>query len=226
MKCIELINISKEYKLVDSSVFALKDINFTINNGDFISLAGPSGSGKTTLLNIIGGLIRPTTGQCIVEGEDIIPLSSSELASYRFNKIGFIFQNDTLIESLDVRDNILYGVAVGSKKDRGRLSDYKKKAEEIIELVGLTQWVTHRPGELSGGQRQRISIARSLIKNPKIILADEPTASLDSEIAQSIIELMRRINKENGISFIISSHDKHVLKLTDKTLFLHDGKME
>lgn len=225
MSNIELIDICKEYSLIDTSIFALKNINLTINKGEFLSLAGPSGSGKTTLLNIIGAIIQPSSGKCIVDGQDICSLNNKELSSYRFKKIGMIFQNDNLIDALNVRDNILYGIAVGAKKDRGNIKEYKGKVEQIIEKMGLTHWQNHNPGELSGGQRQRISIARALIKDPSIILADEPTASLDSETAMEIMNLMRTINKEKGITFIISSHDKRVLELTDRTVFLHDGNI-
>lgn len=225
MSNIELKSISKIYKMTDAPVVALKDINLSIELGEFMSLAGPSGSGKTTLLNIIGALLRPTSGHCFVDGVDVFKQNDRELASYRFKKIGFVFQNDNLIDALDVKDNILYGVIVGSRKDRGKLSSYKDRVEEIIDMVGLTKWAKHRPGELSGGQRQRISIARALIKNPSIILADEPTASLDSECAIEILNIMRKINQEKRVTFIISSHDRSVLDLTDRTVMLKDGSI-
>lgn len=225
MNGIELKEVSKIYTKADSSIVALSDINLTMEKGEFVSLSGPSGSGKTTLLNIIGGLLVPSSGECFVDGIDIFKQSDAELASYRFKKIGFIFQNDNFIDALDVRDNILYGILVGSKKDRGKMSSYHDKVDEIIELTGLTKWIKHRPGELSGGQRQRISIARALIKDPSIILADEPTASLDSEIAMDILNLMREINETKKITFIISSHDKKVLELTNRTITLLDGKI-
>lgn len=226
MSYIELKGISKIYNMADASVAALSNINLSVEKGEFMSLAGPSGSGKTTLLNIIGALLRPTNGQCLVDGIDVFNQDDRTLSSYRFKKIGFIFQNDNLVDALDVRDNILYGLAVGSRRDRGKLSSYSDRIDEIIELTGLSKWAKHKPGELSGGQRQRISIARALIKNPGIILADEPTASLDTNIAHDILNLMRRINEEQKITFIISSHDQKTLDCTDRTVILRDGIIE
>lgn len=224
MKGIELQDISKVFSLADSKIIALHRINLVIQSGEFVMLSGPSGSGKTTLLNIIGGLDTPSEGRIHLDGIAMNELSRNQLADMRYQKIGFIFQSFNLIPSLNVRDNIMIGLAVG-RTHRKAMRNYRKDIDEIIETVGLGPWVKHRPYELSGGQQQRVAIARALIKRPAIILADEPTANLDSENRDSVMSLLRELNASMGSTCIVSTHDQRMQEFASRIVNLNDGKI-
>lgn len=222
---IELVGISKVFSMADGDIRALADINLKFNDNEFAVLAGASGCGKTTLLNIIGCLDAPSSGRLMVDDIDVSTLSRKQLAWLRYEKIGFIFQSFNLIPTLNIKDNILLGLAVGRRKLRRPLSSYQEEFEEIIELVGLQRWLKHRPFELSGGQQQRVAIARALIKKPRLLLADEPTANLDSENSAAIIDLMQNLNAKLKNSCIISTHDLKVQEKASRLISLSDGRV-
>jgi putative ABC transport system ATP-binding protein len=198
---------------------ALKLINLEIKRGDFICVAGPSGSGKTTLLNLVGTLDKPTSGEIIFEGKNLTLLSDNEISAMRSKYIGFIFQNFNLIPVLSAYENAEYPLLICGEQNR------RKKVFESLTVVGLADFSHHRPDELSGGQKQRLAIARALITNPKLIIADEPTANLDHENGKHILELMLSINKEQNTTFIFSTHDPEILKYAQKTYRLRDGSL-
>jgi putative ABC transport system ATP-binding protein len=224
MAIVKLTNVRKVYPLGKVEVEAVKGVNLDIERGDFISIAGPSGSGKTTILNMIGCIDTPTEGVVEIEGQATSDLSDKEITSLRHRTIGFIFQSFNLVPELDVYENVEFPLLLGKEKMR------RKEKEEwlsfLIEEVGLTKWRDHRPNELSGGQRQRVAIARALATKPKIILADEPTGNLDSKTGESIIELMKKINREQETTFIFSTHDSEIVSIADHVIRLHDGTIE
>ena len=211
--------LTKEYHLGKTSVLGLQDVSLSIERGSFISVVGPSGSGKSTLLNLIGCLDMPTAGQLFIEGQEITTLTKRNLAQIRAHKIGFIFQSFNLIPVLNVFENVeLPLLFKGQKKSR-------KEIMSLIEAVGLENHVAHRPDELSGGQQQRVAIARALITDPMMVLADEPTANLDSQTAQLIIKLMLRLNQQSGTTFIFSTHDPDVVQYAHTIFRLKDGRL-
>lgn len=218
---IEIKGLNKVYRRGKSDVDALVDINLQIQEGDFLALAGPSGSGKTTFLNILGCLDAPSAGEVLIDGKDIAKLSSKEKTVYRRNKIGYIFQNFNLIPTLSVFENVEYPLLLTKLKK----SERKKLVLEALEQVKLSHRIDHFPKELSGGELQRVSIARALVKKPTIILADEPTANLDFETGQQIIDLMKKLNAEHNATFIFSSHDDQLLNSVKMVIKLRDGKM-
>jgi putative ABC transport system ATP-binding protein len=221
---IQLTGVEKNYYLGQSRIEALKGINISINKGDFISIVGPSGSGKSTLLNIVGCLDKPDKGEVVIDNENIANLSANRLADIRANKIGFIFQSFNLIPVLNIYENIELPL-----NNINKYAVKKEKEARIMELINhveLDSVIKHKPDELSGGQRQRVAIARALVTNPQIVLADEPTANLDSVTGKLIIELMRRINKEYKTTFIFSTHDANIMSYADKVLELHDGQIK
>lgn len=217
---VELRNVTKKYPLGKLEVEALKGITFRINAGDFISVSGPSGSGKTTILNLIGCLDIPTTGTVSIDGRQSCSLSDNGLSELRHEKIGFIFQSFNLMPVLNVFENIEFPLILGKKKDR---KSYIPWIQYLMEEVGLQDRSHHKPNELSGGQRQRVAIARALVTKPDIVLADEPTANLDSHTGASIIELMKKINREQRTTFIFSTHDEKITAIADHVIKLTDG---
>ncbi len=221
MSIVLLENVHKKYPLGKTEVHAVKGVSFEIEEEDFISIAGPSGSGKTTILNLIGCIDTPTEGTVRIDGTATSTLSDSEITSLRHRVLGFIFQSFNLVPVLDVFENVEFPLLLGkvesSKQERAKWVDY------LLEGVGLAEWREHRPNELSGGQRQRVAIARALATKPRIVLADEPTANLDSETGGSIIELMKRMNQELGTTFIFSTHDPSIVGIADHIIRLHDG---
>jgi len=221
MTIVEVTGVRKVYPLGKVEVEAVKGVSFCIEKGDFISIAGPSGSGKTTILNMIGCVDRPTAGTVSIAGRPTKDLSDKELTTLRHETLGFIFQSFNLIPVLSVRENIEFPLLLGNervpKKDKEKWIDY------LIEEVGLGQWSTHKPNELSGGQRQRVAIARALVTRPQIVLADEPTANLDSKTGEQIIELMKKINREMETTFIFSTHDAKIVGIADHVIRLQDG---
>ncbi len=221
MSIIRLENVKKTYLLGKVAVEAVKGVSFDIEKGDFISVAGPSGSGKTTILNMIGCIDTPTEGRVEIDGAVTSELKDKDLTKLRHETIGFIFQSFNLIPVLNVYENIEFPLLLGIDK-MGR-HEKKEWVEYLIEQVGLSNWKHHKPNELSGGQRQRVAIARALVTKPKIVLADEPTANLDSKTGEAIIELMKMINREQNTTFIFSTHDQHIVGIADHVIRLHDG---
>jgi len=217
---IEIKGLKKEYPLGSTTVYALRGIDLQVNEGDFMSIIGPSGSGKTTLLNVIGCIDFATEGSVQVGGREITSLKDKEITDIRLNKIGFIFQTFNLIPVLDVIENVEFPLLLMKKQS---VSEIRKRAEKLIDEVGLTEYAKHRPAELSGGQRQRVAIARALVTNPDIVLADEPTANLDSVTGAQILELMRVMNQIEKTTFIFSTHDANVLKYANNITKIKDG---
>ncbi|MCG8459158.1 MAG: ABC transporter ATP-binding protein, partial [Holophagales bacterium] len=203
MAVIECIDVEKTYRSGQVEVNALRGVTLSIQQGDFVALTGPSGCGKTTLLNIIGGLDRPKSGDVRVEGQSLNDLSNSDLADLRLRRIGFVFQAYNLVPVLSGFENVefimqLQGVGA---------ADRRRRASEVLAAVGLAEMQERRPAELSGGQQQRVAVARALASNPAIILADEPTANLDSKTSQALLELMRELNEEENLTLVVASHD-------------------
>ncbi|MCX8058198.1 MAG: ABC transporter ATP-binding protein [Spirochaetes bacterium] len=222
MSCIILKNVKKVYLLDKTEVHALRGIDMEIDPGEFVCIAGPSGSGKTTILNLIGCIDSPTEGEVFIDGEMVNNLKDRELTKIRLNKIGFIFQSFNLIPVLNVYENIEFPLLLKGKMSK---AEREKIVMKFIEEVGLKDRIKNKPAELSGGQRQRVAIARALVTNPKIILADEPTANLDSETGQKIIDLMKEINKIEGTTFVFSTHDPDIMSHANRIIKIHDGKI-
>ncbi|MBN1799493.1 MAG: ABC transporter ATP-binding protein [Spirochaetales bacterium] len=223
MVSVELKAIKKDYDLGKTKVRALKGINLTIDKGEFIAVAGPSGSGKSTLLNLIGCLDYPTAGEVWIDGVLVSSLGESKLNKIRLHTIGFIFQSFNLIPVLNVYENIELPLLI--RKDVNSC-ERKKRVTNLIAAVGLAGQKKQRPAELSGGQRQRVAVARALVTRPAIVLADEPTANLDSKTGIEIIELMHTINKSQATSFIFSTHDPKIIRRADKIHYLEDGHLK
>lgn len=218
---IDAHNISKIYNQDKIPVYALQDVHLHIEEGEFVAVVGPSGSGKSTLLNAIGGLDTPTTGQVILDGTDITKLSENELIDFRLNHIGFVFQAFNLVPVLTAKENVSFVMLLQKVKKEQR----NKRAEELLMEVGLSDKMNNRPGELSGGQQQRVAVARALASRPKIILADEPTANLDSKSAANLLDIMLKLNKEEHMTFIFSTHDQRVIDRARRVITLVDGKI-
>jgi len=221
---IQLSNVHKIYPLGKTEVHAVKGVTIDICKGDFISIAGPSGSGKSTILNMIGCIDTPTSGSVTINSQTTDTLSDREITDLRHKEIGFIFQSFNLIPVLDVFENIEFPLLLG--KNRVAKEEKTEWIDFLIDEVGLTEWKNHRPNELSGGQRQRVAIARALVTKPGIVLADEPTANLDSVTGEAIIELMKKINRELETTFIFSTHDPSIVGIADHIIRLHDGVVE
>lgn len=220
MNVIEVKGVKKDYPLGKTTVHALKGIDLTVEEGSFLSIVGPSGSGKTTLLNIIGCIDNPTNGSVKVHGEEITDLSDKEITDIRLHKIGFIFQTFNLIPVLNVRENVEFPLLIMKKHNKAEIND---RVEQLIKEVGLIDQIEQKPAELSGGQRQRVAIARALVTSPDIVLADEPTANLDSVTSGSILELMKELNEIEKTTFIFSTHDPEVLNYAKNIVKIKDG---
>lgn len=222
MKIIELNGVKKEYPLGNTMVHAIKGVDLAIEAGDLVSIVGPSGSGKTTLLNIIGCIDRASAGSVKINGEEIGDLNDRKLTDLRLHRIGFIFQTFNLIPVLNVRENVEFPLLLMKKKEVSA-REINDRVEKLIEAVGLKDHMKHRPYELSGGQRQRVAIARALVINPSIVLADEPTANLDSETGEKILGLMKTLNDMEKTTFVFSTHDPEVLKYAKNVIKIRDG---
>jgi putative ABC transport system ATP-binding protein len=220
---IEIKGVTKDYALGTTTVNALRGVDLTIEEGDLMTIMGPSGSGKTTLLNIIGCIDQATKGSVTVHGQEVTTLNDRQVTDLRLHRIGFIFQTFNLIPVLDAVENVEFPLMLLKKESR---ADIRKKAEALIEKVGIREYMHHRPAELSGGQRQRVAIARALVTNPDIVLADEPTANLDSVTGAQILELMKEMNAREKTTFIFSTHDANVLKYARTAVTIRDGKIE
>ena len=222
MNVIEMKSVIKNYPLGKTTVHALKGVDLSIKEGDFISIVGPSGSGKTTLLNIIGCIDKASEGMVTIHGEDVTNMSDKDLTLLRLHSIGFIFQSFNLVPVLTARENVEFPLLL-MKKDKLTKKQVRERAEKLIEEVGLKDHIEHRPFELSGGQRQRVAIARALVTNPEIVLADEPTANLDSETGEKILSLMKKLNETEKTTFIFSTHDAEILKYANSIVKIKDG---
>jgi len=221
MQSVVLNHVGKTYHLDAVDVPALSDINLEIRPNCFTVISGPSGSGKTTLLNLIGCIDRADTGDVIVAGQNISDMSDDALSDFRANHLGFIFQNFNLLPVLSAFENIEYPLLLNKVPPQQR----KQRVNALLEMVGLSDRANNRPGQLSGGQRQRVAIARALASSPKLVLADEPTANLDSQTGAAIIALMRKMQKELQVAFVFSSHDPQVQAAADDTVFIRDGRI-
>jgi putative ABC transport system ATP-binding protein len=220
---IELSGIKKSYQLGLTEVVALRGVDLTIDVGEFTVITGPSGSGKTTLLNIIGCLDRASGGAYVLDGLDVSNRDFDDLADVRNQKIGFIFQNFNLIPVLNVAENIEFPCAVRSGGESPKV--LRERVVKLAEAVGLKEHLLHKPDELSGGQRQRVAIARALITTPRLVLADEPTANLDSKTSDQIVDLMLELNRNQGVTFLFSTHDPRVVRHARRALHIQDGQM-
>lgn len=223
MTIVEAKKITKIYKHNKVEVRAIDDINFKIDRGDFAVIAGPSGSGKTTILNIIGAMDSVTCGNIFINEQDISLLNKDERADFRRDKIGFIFQSYNLIPVLTVYENIEFALDLCEKHTS---SEKKNKIDQLLHELGIFQLKNRRPSELSGGQQQRVAIARALIKDPILVLADEPTANLDTQTGKEVLDLMVKINLEKKTTFIFSSHDIMIIEKARRVIKLRDGKIE
>lgn len=217
----EAVNVRKIYDTRGVETLALDGVDLQVGEGEFTALAGPSGSGKTTLLNILGALDEATEGRVFVDGEDLATLSPAELSELRMNKLGFVFQAYNLIPVFTARENVefvmeLQGVDANERRSR---------ALEVLDGVGLADLAEKRPLEMSGGQQQRVAVARAIVGRPKMVLADEPTANLDSATAHRLLELMGRLNVDRGITFLFSTHDPAVMEAARRLVRLHDGRI-
>jgi putative ABC transport system ATP-binding protein len=218
---IRVENLQKIYQDNGVPVQALRGIDLIVKKGEFLVIAGPSGSGKTTLLNLLGALDKPTVGKVYLENEDLSLKSKSELSSLRLNRMGFIFQAYNLIPVLTAMENIEFSMMLLGVPEKER----RKKALNLMDELGIKDLANKRPNEMSGGQQQRVAVARAMVNNPSIILADEPTANLDSTTGGLLLDLMQKMNTDKNITFIFSSHDKQVMDRASRLVILRDGKI-
>jgi len=218
---IAVEGVSKSYHLDHTKVRALQDLNMTIAEGEFTALAGPSGSGKTTLLNIIGCIDKPDSGRLVLDGVDVTERSLNSLAGMRRERLGYIFQSFNLIPILNAYENVEYPLLL----TRMSGSERRRRVHDLLERVGLADKRRHKPGQLSGGERQRVAIARALVSGPSAVLADEPTANLDSVTSGEILDLMDELNRERGVVFLFSTHDPRIMAKARRVVRLLDGKI-
>lgn len=221
MPLIETKDIKKDYLLGETVVHALRGVDLTIDTGEFVAIWGPSGSGKTTLLNLIGAIDEPSSGQLFIEGQEVALLSDNRRTELRNGSIGFIFQGFNLIAVLSALENVMLPLEIKGTS----LSEARDKALGRLDEVGLSDYVRHRPDKMSGGQQQRVAIARALVTNPSLVIADEPTANLDSDTSRSIIGLMRSLNEKEKTTFIFSTHDQRLLDRVGRLVRLEDGRI-
>lgn len=215
---VEAVNLKKTYMLGKVPVEALRGVNLKVDSGDFLAILGPSGSGKSTLLNLIGALDKPTEGKMKIEGVDISTLSDNQLTDLR-RRVGFVFQFFNLIPRFSARENVELSLSIA---DMNR-SERRKRAESLLETVGLKERMNHKPAELSGGEQQRVAIARALANNPRFLLMDEPTGNIDSKTANEILGLIRGLNEEKGVTAIMVTHDQRLAAQSKRTVLMLDG---
>lgn len=218
---IETKDLVKEYPQGESTLRVLKGINMQILEGEFMAIMGPSGSGKSTLLNMIGALDKPTTGKILIRGIDLSILNDNQLADLRNKEIGFIFQFFNLVHRMNALKNVELPMAIAGKARNER----KKRAEELLTMVGLEKRMNHKPNQLSGGEQQRVAIARALTNNPSVLLCDEVTGNLDTKTGDDIMHLLRSLNKEQGKTFVLITHDPQVGQATERLIQLRDGEI-
>ncbi|PKR86332.1 ABC transporter ATP-binding protein [Heyndrickxia camelliae] len=219
MGILKIEHLSKQYGKGETAVKALDDVSFSVNKGEFVAIIGPSGSGKSTLLHLLGGVDRPTSGKVFVDNTDIYSLNETQLAIFRRRQIGLIYQFYNLIPVLTVEENITLPLLLDGHKV------YKKQFDDIVKLLNLDNRLNHLPNQLSGGQQQRVSIGRSLISNPAIMLADEPTGNLDSKNSREIIDLLKMFNKTLNQTLLVITHDEDIALQADRVISIEDGKI-
>jgi len=221
MALIELNNICKTYHIGDMSLPVLKGVSLKVERGEFVALMGASGSGKSTLMNILGCLDHPTSGQYLLDGQDISRLTSDGRAVIRNKKVGFVFQNFNLLARTSAVDNVVMPLTYTSENLTDR--QCRRRAEELLTRLGLGDRLDHEPSQLSGGQQQRVAIARALVNRPPIVFADEPTGNLDSHTSKDVLNILRQLNEEEGITMILVTHDAGVAQHAKRTIRIHDG---
>jgi putative ABC transport system ATP-binding protein len=221
MNILEFKNVRKDYRLGETVVHALRGVDLSIGKGEFIAVLGASGSGKTTLLNLAGAIDDPTDGEVVIDGRDISRLTDNQKAELRNGTIGYIFQTFNLVSVLTALENVMLSLQIRG----GRMSKIREEAADRLDEVGLADYMHHRPDKLSGGQRQRVAIARALVTRPMLILADEPTANLDHETAQSIIDLMKELNEREKATFVFSTHDQRLIDRVKRVVRIDDGRI-
>ena len=202
-------------------IYAVRNVNLTINEGEFVTLFGPSGSGKTTLLMLLAAIIKPTEGTILFDGDNITKFSENEAAKWRQENVGFVFQKINLVEFLDVLNNVLLPVYPLNVD----MTLYEKRAMELLDRVGLKDRLNHKPAQLSVGEQQRVALVRALINSPRVVFADEPTAHLDTETGKKIVNLMRELNQELDVTFIVSTHDPEMISVSDRIIKMRDGQI-
>jgi len=221
MADIQLVNLTRTYRQGSHTITALDGVNLRIESGEFTSIVGRSGSGKTTLLDLAGLLLRPTAGTVLIDGEDTAKLSDGKRADLRARRIGFVFQEYNLLPALNVVENVMLACRYGG----GDRREGQRRALDLLELVGLSGRLHHRPDQLSGGQQQRVAIARALVNRPALVLGDEPTGAVDSQTSDDLIALLRRLNREEGVTFVVVTHDLDLAAQTDRIVRLADGRV-
>lgn len=221
MKVIDIKNVEKIYNDSEVKVHAVNGVSLSFEEGEFAAIVGPSGSGKTTLLNMLGGLDNPSSGEITIGGVNINELKGSKLIDFRLYNIGFVFQSYNLIPVLTAKENTEFVMEMQGVSKEKR----DARVKELLEAVGLGERMNSRPSKLSGGQQQRVAVARALASKPKFILADEPTANLDSKSTENLLDIMEKLNKEENITFIFSTHDARVVKKARRVITLEDGKI-
>jgi len=221
MNIIEIKDLVKIYDSTEIEVTAVNHINLNFEKGEFSAVVGPSGSGKTTFLNLLGGLDRPTAGHIMIDGIDLWSLKPRQITDFRLHNIGFVFQSYNLLPVLTAKENVEFIMHLQGWPKAER----EKRARELLKAVGLGDRINSRPNKLSGGQQQRVAVARALASKPKFILADEPTANLDSHSTENLLDIMEKLNREEGITFIFSTHDARVVKKAHRVITLEDGKV-
>ncbi len=217
---IQARGVHKSFRMGSEELHILKGVNLTVRRGEFVAIVGPSGAGKSTLLHILGGLDRPTTGEVYYNGTEISRLPEGELAAFRNQTVGFVFQFHHLLPEFTALENAMMPALIG----RRPLDSADEKARGILQRVGLADRLEHRPGELSGGEQQRVAVARALVLNPNVLLADEPTGNLDSKTGEAIFELLRELNQEQGLTVILVTHNEWFARRTDRVLRMADGQ--
>jgi putative ABC transport system ATP-binding protein len=222
MEVIKVKNLEKIYNDSEVKVYALRGIDLTIQQGEFTAIVGPSGSGKTTFLNMLGGLDKPSHGEIEIANTNLMNLKPSEIIDFRLNNIGFVFQAYNLIPVLTARENVEFIMQLQGVSKRERA----KRATELLDAVGLGDRLDSRPSRLSGGQQQRVAVARALASKPQFILADEPTANLDSTTTENLLDIMEHLNKEEKMTFVFSTHDARVVKKAHRVITIEDGKIK
>ncbi len=221
MKVIEIKDLHKIYNSTEVKVHAVNGVTLDFDEAEFATIVGPSGSGKTTLLNLLGGLDMPTSGQILIDGTDLSTLKPSALIDFRMRNIGFVFQAYNLIPVLTAEENVEFIMSL----QKMNTAEREERTLELLKAVGLADRADSRPSKLSGGQQQRVAVARALASRPKFVLADEPTANLDSKSASVLLEIMQKLNQEEKITFIFSTHDPRVVKMARRIITLEDGKV-
>jgi len=222
MKILDIKDVHKIYEETAVKVHAVNGVNLQFEKGEFAAIVGPSGSGKTTLLNMIGGLDQPTSGEIFVDQTNIGELKSSQLIDFRKDNIGFVFQAYNLIPVLTAKENVEFIMHLQNRSKKER----ENRSRELLEAVGLGDRIDARPSRLSGGQQQRVAVARALASKPKFVLADEPTANLDSKSTETLLDIMERLNREEGMTFIFSTHDNRVVKKARRVITVEDGQVK